>query len=167
MPIDLTLPPTSSPAIDPFKDIPDPLLPFALYIHADITSEEEIFAIEEECNSQLPGSAMVKRAERSNLAGQPLLAALTDHLINMSARQFDPFYFAAVVDGNWRESGVILVTLDDHSDEVLCHIDRMRVPAKEAGLVLVNLQIANVDWDEEKEEYGSDQGDDDDDDDDD
>ncbi|KAI1295113.1 hypothetical protein F5Y03DRAFT_310608 [Xylaria venustula] len=164
MPVDLTLPPISSPAIDPFRDIPDPLLPFALYIHADITGEDEISAIEDECNSQLLGSAMVKRAQRYNLVGQPLLAALTDHLINMSARQFDPFYFAAVVDRNWRESGVILVTLNDHSDEVLCHIDRMRVPAKDAGLVLVNVQIANVDWDEYKEDYESSQGDDEDDD---
>ncbi|KAI0433222.1 hypothetical protein F5Y09DRAFT_299372 [Xylaria sp. FL1042] len=127
MTIDLTLPPTSSPALDPYKHVSDPLLPFALYIHADITSEEEISAIENECNSQLLGFAMVKRATRHNLVGQPLLAALTDHLINISTRRFDPFYFAAVVDANWRESsGVVLVALDDGSDEELCHIDRMR-----------------------------------------
>ncbi|KAI1272624.1 hypothetical protein F5Y07DRAFT_379354 [Xylaria sp. FL0933] len=158
MPIDLTLPPISSPALDPYKHISDPLLPFALYIHAAITSEEEITAIEDECNSQLLGSAMVKRAPRHNLQGQPLLAALTDHLINISARRFDPFYFAAVVDANWREAGVILVALDDGSDEEVCRIDRMRVPARDAGLVLVNVQLANVDWEEYKEDYGCDEG---------
>ncbi|KAI1347206.1 hypothetical protein F5Y01DRAFT_249009 [Xylaria sp. FL0043] len=160
MPIDLTLPPISSPALDPYKHISDPLLPFALYIHAAITSEEEITAIENECNSQLLGTAKVKRAPRHNLQGQPLLAALTDHLINISARQFDPFYFAAVVDANWREVGVVLVALDDGSDEEACRIDRMRVPVKDAGLVLVNVQLANVDWEEYKEDYGSDEGED-------
>ncbi|KAI0799521.1 hypothetical protein GGR55DRAFT_668645 [Xylaria sp. FL0064] len=156
MTIDLTLPPISSPALDPYKHVSDPLLPFALYIHADITSEEEVTAIENECNSQLLGSAMVKRATRYNLQGQ-----LTDHLINISARQFDPFYFAAVVDANWKEVGVVLVALDDGSDEEVCRIDRMRVPASDAGLVLVNVQLANVGWEEYKEDYGSDEGDDD------
>ncbi|KAI1128204.1 hypothetical protein F5Y10DRAFT_265386 [Nemania abortiva] len=167
MSVDLTLPATSSPAIDPYKDVPDPLLPFALYIHIDLPSEDELSAIENECNSQTEGSAAVERAPQHDLSGQPLRAALTNHLEGLSTRRHDPFYFVAVVDKNWREAGVILVTLDDGSDEDICHIDQMRVPAKEAGLVLVNLQLANVDWDEYKETYGDDQGDDDDDDDDD
>ncbi|KAI1359828.1 hypothetical protein F5Y08DRAFT_318735 [Xylaria arbuscula] len=153
MSVDLTLPPISSPAIDAYRHVPDPLLPFALYIHIDGISEDEVTAIENECNSQLPGDAMVKRASRHDLAGQPLIAAVTDHLINISARRFDPFYFVAVVDKDWKEKGVILVTMNDDSDEAVCHIDQLCVPAQDSGINLVNLQIANSDWGELKEEY--------------
>lgn len=153
MPVNLILPPISSPAIDPYKRVPDPLLPFALYVHVEGVAEGELSAIETECNSQLPGDAMVKRASRHDLAGQPLIAAVTDHLINVSARRFDPFYFVAVVDKDWRESGVILVTMNDGRDEAVCHIDQLCVPAQESGISLVNLQIANSEWDELREEY--------------
>ncbi|KAI0512892.1 hypothetical protein F5B22DRAFT_648241 [Xylaria bambusicola] len=153
MSVDLTLPPISSPALDPYKHVEDPLLPFALYIHIDGVNEDDVSAIESECNCRLPDNPMVKRGPRHDLAGQPLVAAVTDHLINISARRFDPFYFVAVVDKDWKESGVILVTMDDDSDENVCRVDRLRVPAGDSGILLVNLQIANQDWCELKDEY--------------
>ena len=47
------------------------------------------------------------------------------------------------------------MTLDDWSEEDTTHNDKLRVPAKDAGLLLVNLQLANVDWSEYKDEYES------------
>ncbi|KAK8029690.1 hypothetical protein PG993_010981 [Apiospora rasikravindrae] len=168
MSVDLTLPDSSSPAIDPYKDIPDPLLPFALFVHVDLNDSEELTSIEEACNSQTEGATNVQRAPRHDFSGQPLRAALAEHLDNLvSTRRFDPFYFVAVVDENWREEGLVIVTMDDgtgdEDDDHACQIDQLRVPAKDAGLILVNLQIANADWADYKEEYGSDdQGDGDD-----
>ncbi|KAK7964450.1 hypothetical protein PG988_011424 [Apiospora saccharicola] len=171
MSVDLTLPASSSPAIDPYKDLADPLLPFALFVHVKLggdNSEEELARIEEACNSQTEGANSVRRAPRHDFAGQPLRAALTEHLDNLIAtRRFDPFYFVAVVDENWREKGVVIVAMDDGAgddDEEeeggdhprACQIDQLRVPAEDAGLVLVNLQIANMDWADFKEEYGGD-----------
>ena len=170
MSVDLTLPASSSPAIDPYKTLPDPLLPFALFVHIELEDgEEELARIEEACNRQTEGDANVRRAPRHDFPGQPLRAALAEHLENLIAtRRFDPFYFVAVVDGNWREAGVIIVTMDDGAGDDdededdddgshrACQIDQMRVPAEEAGLILVNLQISNVDWAEYKEEYGGD-----------
>ncbi|KAI0485621.1 hypothetical protein F4859DRAFT_471866 [Xylaria cf. heliscus] len=138
MSVDLTLPATSSPAIDPYKDVADPLLPFALYIHVDISREEEISAIENECNSQIESSAVVRRALRCDLSGQPLRVALDDHLANLSTRRFDPFYFVAIIDEHWRESGLVIVTMDDGSDDV-CHIDQLRVPVKDVGSLIMSL----------------------------
>ncbi|KAK8063202.1 hypothetical protein PG996_007854 [Apiospora saccharicola] len=172
MSVDLTLPVSSSPAIDPYKDLPDPLLPFALFVHVKLSDgEEELAAIEEACNSQTEGNTAVRRAPRHDFAGQPLRAALTEHLDNLIVtRRFDPFYFVAVVDENWREKGVVIVAMDDGAgddDEEeeggnhprACQIDQLRVPPEDVGLVLVNLQIANVDWAGFKEEYGG-EGDD-------
>jgi hypothetical protein len=171
MSVDLTLPVSSSPAIDPCKNLPDPLLPFALFVHVELSgdSDEELARIEEACNSQTEGATAVRRAPRHDFAGQPLRAALTEYLDNLIAtRRFDPFYFVALVDKNWQQKGVVIVAMDDGTgdDEEeeedggdhprACQIDQLRVPAEDAGLVLVNLQISNVDWAEYKEEYGGD-----------
>ncbi|KAK7995740.1 hypothetical protein PG991_015207 [Apiospora marii] len=178
MSVDLTLPASSSPTIDPYKHLPDPLLPFALFVHVELgDGEEELARIEAACNSQTDGDDNVRRAPRHDFAGQPLRAALAEHLDNLIAtRRFDPFYFVAVVDENWRETGLVIVTMDDGTGDDddddggdhACRIDQLRVPAEEVGLILVNLQIANADWADYKEEYGGDdQGDNGDDDDDD
>lgn len=81
-------------------------------------------------------------------------------------RRFEPFYLVAVVDENWRETGLIIVVMDDGTGDDedegdrAYQIDQLRVPANDMGLVLVNLQIANVDWVDYKDEYGGDdQGD--------
>lgn len=162
MTVDLTLPRRSSPTIDPYKDLADDLLPFALYIHAGLLGPDELTDIERVCNSQVEGSHVVQRAPRYDFNGQPLRAAFDEQLHNViSQRRHDPFYFVAVIDKDWREKGVLLVTMDDGSDDEVAYVDQMRVPAKEAGLLLVNLQIANVDWAEYKEEYEEAGGDDD------
>ncbi|KAK8876827.1 hypothetical protein PGQ11_001773 [Apiospora arundinis] len=160
MSVDLTLPASSSPAIDPYKDLPDPLLPFALFVHIELSASDELASIEEACNSQTEGATNVHRAPRHDLSGLPLRAALNEHFNLVSTRRFDPFYFVAVVDENWRETGLVIVTMDDgtsdEDDDHTCQIDQLRVPAKDVGLVLVNLQIANADWADFKDEYGSD-----------
>ncbi|KAH6663403.1 hypothetical protein B0J14DRAFT_609393 [Halenospora varia] len=154
MSVNLDLPSTSSLAIDPYKDISDPLLPFALYMLVELDNQD-ITDIEQACNSQIE-TAAVRRAPNYDLRGEPLRSAWAEHLENVvPARQFDPFYFVAVVHKDWRNAGIILVTLDDGSDEEISHNDKMRVPAKDAGLLLVNMQLANVDWLEYKEEYES------------
>lgn len=166
MSVDLTLPPSSSPTIDPYKDVPDGLLPFALYVHVKLADQNELVEIERQCNSQIEGCNGVERAPRFDFTGQPLRAALDEHLNNViSARRFDPFYFVAVVDEDWRKNGVLLVTMDDGRDEETSYIDQMKVPVDEAGLLLVNMQIANVDWSEYKEGYEEDNEENDDDDD--
>jgi len=164
MSVDLTLPNTSSPAIDPYKDLPDELLPFALYVHVELGGDDELDQIEEACNSQIDGTDTVRRAPRYDFSGQPLRAAFDEHLDNLiETRRFDPFYFIAVVDKDWRDNGLIIVTMDNGSDDNVSYIDQLRVPADEVGLALVNLQLANVDWSEYKDQYGSDDDGDDDD----
>lgn len=76
MSVGLTLPATSSPAMDPYKDLPDPLLPFALFVHAALGDEEEMANIEETSNSQSEGATPVRRAPHRDLAGRPLRGAL-------------------------------------------------------------------------------------------
>ncbi|KAK8038478.1 hypothetical protein PG993_006889 [Apiospora rasikravindrae] len=152
------------PAIDPYKDVPEKLLPFALFVHVNLAGgEEELARIEKECSSETEGDDdVVKRAPfRHDLAGQPLRAALAEHLDNLAqtADRFSPFYFAAVVDENWEEAGLIIVTMNDESEEDGgWRIDQLRVPASDVGLVLVNLQISNVGWDEFKDQYEPDEG---------
>lgn len=164
MSVDLTLPETSSPAIDPYKDLPDELLPFALYVHIELNGDDDLTQIEEACNSQIDGTDTIRRAPRYNFSGQPLRAAFDEHLENLiETRRFGPFYFIAVVEKEWRDNGLVIVTMDDGSDDDVGHVDHLRVPTNEVGLVLVNLQLANVDWSEYKDQYGSDDDSEDDD----
>lgn len=122
--------------------------------------------------NQTEGVDAVQRAvPRHDFTGQPLRAALSEHLDKLlPTGRFSPFYFAAVVDADWNEKGLIIVTMNDWSDEENWHIDQLRVPVDDVGLALVNLQIANTDWEELKEQYEEgdveedDKGEDDDDD---
>ena len=151
MSIDLTLPQKSSPAIDPYRDLPDELLPFALFLHAKLSDEGELARIEGACNSQIDGNDTVQRAPRHDFSGQCLRAAFDEHLDNLIAtRRFDPLYFVSVVDKNWGDAGLIVVTMDDGSDDDVSYIDQLRVPTDDVGLVLVNLQLAIVVWSEFK-----------------
>ncbi|KAK7947720.1 uncharacterized protein PG986_008606 [Apiospora aurea] len=167
MSVDLTLPTSASPAIDPYEDLPENLLPFALFVHVPLAGgEEELARIERACNSETEGDDNpVRRAPlRHDLAGQPLRAALAQRLDNLAetADRFSPFYFAAVVDENWEEAGLIVVTMNDESEDEdgndAWHIDQLRVPVNDVGLVLVNLQISNVGWEEFKEQYEDGEG---------
>lgn len=167
MVVDLTLPESSSPTIDPYKHMPDPLLQFALYVHVELDGDDEISAIERECNSDIKGCSGVERATVYDFRGQPLQASFHEHLHNVIPhRQFDPFYYVAIVDRDWKKEGVLLVTMDDGSDDDIAKVDTMKVTPSDAGLFLVNLQIANGDWEEYKEgqedEDDEDRGDDDD-----
>ncbi|KAK8095067.1 hypothetical protein PG997_001752 [Apiospora hydei] len=158
------------PAIDPYKDLPENLLPFALYVHVPLPGgEEELARIEKACNSETERDEddfAVRRAPlRHDPAGQPLRAALTQHLDHLAqtADRFSPFYFAAVVDEDWEEAGLIVVTMNDESEDENGNdgwrIDQLRVPVNDVGLVLVNLQISNVGWEEFKEQYEDGEGD--------
>ncbi|KAF2106080.1 hypothetical protein BDV96DRAFT_591596 [Lophiotrema nucula] len=153
MAVDLTLPESSSPAIDAYKDMPDDLLPFALFVHVRLSGDDELARVEEACNSQIGGTNTIQRVPGLDFSGQPLRAALAEHLNKLATRRFDPFYFVAVVDEDWKEVGLVIVTMDDGSDEDVCHIGQLRVPVEEVGLVLVNLQLANMDWSELEEQY--------------
>ncbi|KAK8861856.1 hypothetical protein PGQ11_008091 [Apiospora arundinis] len=161
MSVDLTLPAGSSPAIDPYKDLPEPILPFALFVHVNLSGgEEELASIEATCNSQTDThdyAVVQRRAPRYDFAGQPLHAALTEHLDNLEELvqegRFSAFYFVAVVDEDWKEKGLIIVTMGDGIDEDYSHIGQMRVAAEDVSMLLVNLHIGNTDWEECKENY--------------
>lgn len=161
-PIDLTLPDNCFDTVERFLHIPNDLLPFALYTHVQLPASE-LKQVIEICQSQLeegsPG--VIKLPKSYDQVGQPLRASYDVQVEQVApSQQFDPFYFVAVVDQDWRDKGLVVVTLDD--DEGDCHADHLLIPAAEVGLMLVNLQIANMNWDDYKDhhESGGDNGED-------
>ncbi|KAL2205974.1 hypothetical protein CC79DRAFT_1334299 [Sarocladium strictum] len=169
MAIDLTLPETSSPAIDPYKEMPGELNPFALFVHIPFDDGKEVAEIERVCNQEARDGEddfddVVKRATpRFDFRDEPLRASVAYFIDTLlPTKKWDYFYFIAVVDEDWREKGVLMVTMDDGTNEDEAHIDICRVPAAESGLNLMNLQISNMDWEEYKDaEDGSDEEDED------
>lgn len=166
MSVDLTLPRTSSPIIDEYKDLPETLNPFALFVHVELEDAEEIARIERKCNEEIRDISdgqddSVRRASpRWDFQGEPLHASVMYFLETvLPTRRWDYFYYVAVVDKDWEDKGVLLVTMDDDTDEDEARIDIVRVPAKEAGLALVNLQIANTAW-EDYQDTGSEEDED-------
>ncbi|KAL0260176.1 hypothetical protein SLS55_005922 [Diplodia seriata] len=162
---DLTLPPTAP--VERYRDEPMELRPVAVYTLVDLTDtelEELRRVCESECVGSEPGDN-VRLAPQPRFVGSPLRAVYDSHLELGPQRTFDPIYFIAAVDTDWRRKGVLLVTLDDGNfDEPGCKTDSLLVKPEDSGLVFVNLQIGNSDWEEEKESYGLPTGDDDDDD---
>ncbi|KAH8179048.1 hypothetical protein LIA77_00567 [Sarocladium implicatum] len=168
MPVDLTLPRTSSPTIDPYKEIPENLNPFALFVHVELENPGELAQVEQACNEQVSDvshehDGPVRRViSRWDFKGEPLRASVAYFLETiLPTREWDFFYYVAIVDRDWRDKGVLLVTMDDgDEDEDEARIDIVRVQANEAGLALVNLQIGNANWEDYKEAEDDDDDDD-------
>ncbi|KAI8958019.1 hypothetical protein F5Y11DRAFT_337575 [Daldinia sp. FL1419] len=163
---DLSLP-AKAPSMERYHDAPMSLHPAALYTLVDM-DDTELADLVRECESGCvdtgndPGNS-VRFAPRSNFVGQPLRAVFDYHLELGLQDTFDPCYFIAAVWKDWKTNGVIMVTLDD--DDLECNVDKFRIKAADSGLSIVNLQIGNSSWEEEKECYGldpdSEDGDDD------
>ncbi|KAI2605090.1 uncharacterized protein GGS25DRAFT_503487 [Hypoxylon fragiforme] len=159
-------PDLSLPVKSPEYDNNTALTPAPIYTLVDLT-DTELADLQRVCEAECidtgnePG-ANVRIAPQPRFIGQPLRAVFDHHLELVKEKKFEPRWFIAVADKEWRSKGVILVTLDD--DELERNVDSFRIRAANTGLTVANLQVANSDWAEEKENYEFDlDGDDDDD----
>ncbi|EKG21363.1 hypothetical protein MPH_01355 [Macrophomina phaseolina MS6] len=139
--------------------------PAALYTLADL-SDNEMQRLQQECESQCTDAeagSSVLLAPKSRFVGQALRAVYEYHLELGAQDTYDHRYFIVAIHKDWEKKGVLLVTLDD--DCLECKVESFRVHARDAGIIILNLQVANSDWAEEKEncELHSDNDDDDDD----
>ena len=79
------------------------------------------------------------------------------HLATCDGEKVDPHYFLVVADAEWEEKGIIAVNLDSGDQEqggdARLKPDLFWMKIEESGLLLVNLQIANTDWYEAKENH--------------
>ncbi|KAI3331714.1 hypothetical protein HD806DRAFT_478098 [Xylariaceae sp. AK1471] len=151
---DLSLP-AKAPSMARYHDEPMSLCPAALYTLVDLT-DAELGDLERECEAGCIDTGNergtgVRLAPQPRFIGQPLRAVFDYHLELGTQNTFEPRYFIAVVEQDWRTKGVMLVTLDD--DELDCNVDSFRIKAVDAGLSVMNLQIGNSSWDEEKDGY--------------
>ncbi|KAI0452518.1 hypothetical protein F5B21DRAFT_483262 [Xylaria acuta] len=151
---DLSLP-AKAPSMARYHDEPMTLHPAALYTLVDLT-DAEAEDLERECEAGCIDTGnergtSVHLALQPRFVGQPLRAVFDYHLELGTQNTFEPRYFIAAVEEDWQTKGVILVTLDD--DELDCNVDSFRIKAADAGLSVVNLQIGNSSWVEEKDGY--------------
>ncbi|KAI0388318.1 hypothetical protein F5Y17DRAFT_453308 [Xylariaceae sp. FL0594] len=145
----------------------------ALYTLTDMT-DDELADLERECEAACveTGSergSCVRLAPQARFVGQPLRAVFDYHVELASRITYEPEYFIAAVDKDWRTTGVVLVALNHDDDDR--PVRSYRTKPSDAGLTVVNLQIGNSSWDEERDACeifpdGKNDGDDNDDDDD-
>ncbi|KAJ9299640.1 hypothetical protein DTO271G3_2524 [Paecilomyces variotii] len=146
--LDLTLPPRA-PEMERYHHVGMRIVPFALYALIDIPSDE-LTALTQACNAQSrPDNVQVRPAPEYRFVGGPLRRVYDYHLQLGREGQFDPRWFVVVTSKDWREKGILLVTLDD--DDLQCKTDAYFIKAEESGIGLVNLQVGNMDWEEVKE----------------
>jgi hypothetical protein len=152
---DLSLP-AKAPSMARYHHEPMKLRPAALYSLADL-SDAELSDLARECEAEYAvtssdeGSA-VRLAPQPRFIGQPLRAVFDHHLQYLEQNDdFEPKYFIAAVEKDWKSRGVLLVALDD--DDLECVVDSFRIKASQTGLIIANLQIGNASWSEEKECY--------------
>ncbi|KAI0506309.1 hypothetical protein F5B22DRAFT_624395 [Xylaria bambusicola] len=127
--------------------------PTALYTLVDMT-DDELADFKRECEAACveTGSergSCVRLAPQARFVGQPLRAVFDYHLELAKQITYESEYFIAAVDKDWRARGVILVTLNDDND--LWRVQSYRTKAADAGLTVINLQIGNTGWDEERD----------------
>lgn len=146
--VDLTLPETVPEAARYHSG--SSLAPIAVYSLCGL-SDNDLEDLRATCESQCEDEPQsnVRLPPRSRFTGQPLRRIIEYHLQLGDSDDFDPRYFIVATNKDWKNNGVLLVTLDD--DDLECHPDKFFCRAEDSGLYLINLQIANMDWDEIKE----------------
>ncbi|KAM0148463.1 hypothetical protein ACHAPG_009972 [Botrytis cinerea] len=152
---DLSLP-SRAPSMAPYLEHTLNLPPTALYTLVDLT-DAELEDCQRECESECVKDesyrgTCVRLAPQPRFIGQPLRAVF-DYQIDLAAQNiFEPFYFIAVVEKDWKTKGVVLVTLNKlDAEDSNCDVDSFRTKATDSGLNVANLQIANMGWDELKD----------------
>ncbi|GME28209.1 hypothetical protein F4677DRAFT_407680 [Neofusicoccum parvum] len=152
---DLSLPRTA-PSVARYHNQSLDLLHVALYTLVDL-SDAELDQLQQTCEQENiecgsdPGSVVRIAQPQARFVGQPLRAVFDNHVALPEPLAFDPFYFLVAVDRDWKTKGVLLVALDD--ENLRCRVDSVLVRARDAGLAVANLQIANEDWAEVKAGY--------------
>ncbi|KAF2874118.1 hypothetical protein BDV95DRAFT_322202 [Massariosphaeria phaeospora] len=159
MAIGLTLPPTA-PGSYLSQDLGRHSLPTLIYTLVAL-SEDELEEVNRACQPHFDldedededeegeeGEA-VRLAPEPLFVSQPLSDVYESHLQRVPDGEFDPIYFIVVVDKDWKKNGVLLVTL--MTDDEPPGIDSFFCKPEEVGSAVVNLQIANTDWEECRE----------------
>lgn len=90
----------------------------------------------------------VSLAPQAKFINQPLRAVFKYHLELAEKDAFDPIRFIVAIVEDWKEKGVLLVTLNN--DDMECRIDKFCIKAEESGLMIVNLRIGKLMWMEVK-----------------
>ncbi|CAI6331758.1 unnamed protein product [Periconia digitata] len=155
--IDLSLPPAAPAAyISKYQRESNELLS-ALYTLVPL-SEDELKEVAITCENECglgedQAGNVVTPAPQPHHVSLPLRAVYESHMDKISHGEsgYNSFNFVVVVDQNWKENGVLLVTLYTQDDPP--RIDSFMCPAAEVGLLLQNLWVANMGWEELKESY--------------
>lgn len=142
---DLTLP-ERIPEMAQYHDKPMDLLPFAFYTLCEI-DDEKLEAYRLICTTDTQDKN-VKFPPQYKFVDEPLQSVVDHHLELGKEGEFDAQYFAVCVYADsWT---VVIVTLDD--EDLQCEPDLMWMGMDQVGSALVNMQIANIDFHEFKEE---------------
>lgn len=113
--------------------------------------QNEPTGLVEACNSQCPRDDYVHFRNSSGISS--LKELIKHHLGTTVHEGFDPNFFLVVTDPEWKQKGLFVVTLSDDGDDGEEKPDKFMIKAADSGILLVNLQIANTDWYEAKENY--------------
>ncbi|KAH8682843.1 hypothetical protein BGZ60DRAFT_398814 [Tricladium varicosporioides] len=124
--------------------------PAALYTIVDL-SDNELQEINRVADEGSMSEDNIRLAPRSRFVGEPLRAVYDYHLELGKQNNYHPTLFIVAIDLDWKQKGVLLVTLDD--DDFGCNVHSFRIKAEESGLSYVNLKIGNSGWGEERENY--------------
>ncbi|KAG9551430.1 hypothetical protein KCU71_g15394, partial [Aureobasidium melanogenum] len=130
--------------------------PFAVYAMAT-TAASDLESVCQVCDEQVEEEIKQMRpapvTPEDRFVGKPLREIVAFHRALASEDDaWDKFYFAVVTSDEWKENGVLLVTLWSNDQ---FQPDAFYVPAVEAGINLINLQIVNTDWMETRCNYES------------
>lgn len=157
--IDLTLPSTP-------PDIPqacldrDPVFTYvALYTLVDL-SDAELLSLQHVCedeykrdySSEMKPGKMVRVAPQPRFIGESLRAVLNSHAEQCQQGECNPRYFVAVVNKDWGAKGVLLVALEDDFGNK--KMDCLRTKADDIGLIVANLSVFNMAFEEYKDFKG-------------
>lgn len=145
---DLTLPPTAP--TEQYQEENHDASPFAVYTLVDLgqrdSSNELLKAIEGE-DENFHTTCML--APSYDFNGQPLMSVYEYHLELAKERKHHPTMFIVAHQPDYEQDGVLLVNLDVDLD---CRVDTCRIKAADAASAMVNIRIANIDWEDFKEQ---------------
>ena len=149
--IDLTLPETNDHAVEGSQFNHRTKQCCAVYFHVSLplTAMTDLIAL---LNSQIntPGSDVMCPAPNSDKIGRPLMSSFVAHRHIGTTTVFHPWYYIAVVEKEFEQLGVVLVSMGHSKD---APVQRMWLPVQAAGSAFATLQISHGEWSKLEDEY--------------
>ncbi|KAL9063144.1 MAG: hypothetical protein Q9157_008389 [Trypethelium eluteriae] len=124
--------------------------PYALYTIVPLSDDNLKSACDymNREHRELTDQEPIHPAPKPHFAGRPLRDVFNYHLELGHGGQWDPIYFLTITTPDWRETGILLITMSNKPDE---KPDLLFTDPEQASLEIASMDVGNTTWEDKLE----------------